>query len=103
MLDSAPDISHTNQVAEVIRYVIISNRTIEIKVVFLRFFSLEGNTAAEILRYLEKDGLDIMKCRSQCYDNAATMAEVCGGVQTILKSKNAKALWLCGPLFEFMW
>ena len=47
---------------------------------------------SEILKVLEKDGLDIMMCRSQGYDNAATMAGIHGGVQALIKEKNN----LCG-------
>lgn len=50
-------------------------------------------TADEILSTLEADGLDIMMCRGQGYDNASTMAGVYGGVQAILKETNAKAIF----------
>lgn len=97
MFDSTPDISHTDQIPEVIRYVKISNRKVEVKEVFLRFFPLKGKKAddlsSDILKNLEDDGLDIMMCRAQGYDNAATMAGVHGGVQAILKGKNNKAIF----------
>ncbi|XP_053569321.1 LOW QUALITY PROTEIN: zinc finger MYM-type protein 1-like [Bombina bombina] len=97
MFDSTPDISHTDQMSEVIRYVKISNRKVEVKEVFLGFFPLKGKKAAdlssEILKKMESDGLDIMMCRAQGYDNAATMAGKHGGVQSILKEKNKKAIF----------
>ncbi|XP_063794591.1 zinc finger MYM-type protein 1-like [Pseudophryne corroboree] len=97
MFDSTPDISHTDQMSEVIRYVTINNMKVEVKEVFLGFFPLKGKTAADlssdILKTLENDGLDIMMCRSQGYDNAATMAGIHGGVQAILKRKNRKAIF----------
>ncbi|XP_061469367.1 zinc finger MYM-type protein 1-like [Rhineura floridana] len=97
MFDSTPDISHTDQMSEVIRYVKISNRKVEVKEVFLGFFPLKGKKAADlssdILKSLESDGLDIMMCRTQGYDNAATMAGIHGGVQAILKGKNKKAIF----------
>ncbi|GBP06889.1 hypothetical protein EVAR_92782_1 [Eumeta japonica] len=78
MFDSTPDVSHVDHMSEVIRYVKINNRKVEVKEVFLGFFPLHGKKAAdlsaEILKKLENDGLDIMMCRSQDYDNAAVMS-----------------------------
>ena len=89
MFDSTPDLSHTDQMSEIIRYVHISDGKVEVKEVFLCFFPLKGKKAAdltsEILKVLGKDGLDIMMCRSQGYDNAATMAGIHGGVQALIK------------------
>ena len=97
MFDSTPDLSHTDQMSEIIRYVHISDGKVEVKEVFLCFFPLKGKKDAdltsEILKILEKDGLDIMMCRSQGYDNAATMAGIHGGVQALIKEKNKKALF----------
>ncbi|XP_061440730.1 zinc finger MYM-type protein 1-like [Rhineura floridana] len=97
MFDSTPDISHTDQMSKVIRYVKINNRKVEVKEVFLGFFPLKGKKAADlssdILKNLESDGLDIMMYSAQGYDNAATMAGIHGGVQAILKGNNKKAIF----------
>jgi len=97
MFDSTPDISHTDQMSEVIRYVKIHNGEVEVNETFLGFFPLHGKKAADlssdILNNLEKDGLDIMMCRAQGYDNASTMAGVHGGVQAIVKERNKKAIF----------
>ncbi|XP_040197560.1 zinc finger MYM-type protein 1-like [Rana temporaria] len=97
MFDSTPDISHTDQMSEVIRYVNIKNRKVEVKEAFLGFFPLKGKKASDlsldILKKLESDGLDIMMCRAQGYDNAATMAGIHGGVQSIIREKNKKAIF----------
>lgn len=97
MFDSTPDISHADQMSQVIRYVKIHNRTVEVKEVFLGFFPLKGKKAIdlsnEILAKLESDGLDIMMCRSQGYDNAATMSVLHGGGQAIIKTQNDKAIF----------
>ena len=78
MFNSTPDTSHTDQMSQVIRYVKIHNRKVEVKEVFLGFFPLKGKKAvdisSEIIKNLESDGLDIMMCRAQCYDNDASMA-----------------------------
>ena len=42
MFDSTPDTSHTDQMSQVIRYVKIHNRKVEVKEVFLGFFPLKG-------------------------------------------------------------
>ena len=96
MFDSTPDISHTDQMSEVIRYVKIHSGKVEVREVFLGFFPLRGKKAddlsSDILKNLKSDGLDIMMCRAQAYDNAATMSGIHGGVQAILKRKNKKAI-----------
>ncbi|XP_078542257.1 zinc finger MYM-type protein 1-like [Lissotriton helveticus] len=82
MFDSTPDTSHTDQKSEVIRYVKIQNRKVEVREVFLGFLPLKGKKAvdlsSDILKNLESDGLDIMMCRAQGYDNAATTAGIHG-------------------------
>nr|XP_047132432.1 zinc finger MYM-type protein 1-like [Hydra vulgaris] len=97
MFDSTPDISHVDQISEVIRYIKNKNKKVELKEAFLGFFPLKGKKAldlsTEILKQLESDGLDIMMCRSQGYDNAATMAGIHGGVQKIISDKNNKAIF----------
>ncbi|CAH2245435.1 Hypothetical predicted protein, partial [Pelobates cultripes] len=85
LFDSTPDVSHTDQMCDVIRYVHIEGDHVELKESFLGFFPVAEKTAAEltenILQHLEEDGLDISLCRGQGYDNAATMAGIHGGVQ----------------------
>ncbi|CAH2296492.1 zinc finger MYM-type 1-like [Pelobates cultripes] len=98
LFDSTPDVSHTNQMCEVIRYVHFEGDHVEVKESFLGFFPVAEKTAAEltenILQHLEEDGLDISLCRGQGYDNAATMAGIHGGVQAKIKEINPKALFM---------
>ncbi|CAH2220451.1 zinc finger MYM-type 1-like [Pelobates cultripes] len=98
LFDSTPDVSHTNQMCEVIRYVNIEGDHVEVKESFLGIFPVAEKTAAEltknILQHLEEDGLDISLCRGQGYDNAATMAWIHGGVQAKIKEINPKALFM---------
>ena len=97
MFDSTPDISHIDQMSEVIRYVKIYDRKVEVKEVFLGFFPLQGAKAEklteDILVQVDSDGLDIMLCRGQGYDNCYTMSGIYGGVQAIIKRKNNKAIF----------
>nr|XP_033788676.1 zinc finger MYM-type protein 1-like [Geotrypetes seraphini] len=98
LFDSTPDVSYTDQMCEVIRYVYIEDDNVEIKESFLGFFPISGKSAAElteqILKQLDSDGLDINLCRGQGYDNAATMAGIHGGVQAKIKEINPKALFV---------
>lgn len=65
---------------------------------FWDFFSLAGKKAdsitEDILQNLNEHGLDISLCRSQGYDNAATMSGIHSGVQTRIKKINSKALFV---------
>ena len=97
LLNSTPDVSHIDQMTFIVRYVKIdSNNEIQIKESFLNFFPLHGKNADEItksiLNKLQQNGLDIMMCRGQAYDNASTMEGVRPGVQRRIKDISSKAL-----------
>ena len=96
LLDSTPNVSHIDQMAFIVRYVKIdSNNEVQIKESFLNFFPLHGKnadeTAKSILNELQQNGLDIMMCRGQAYDNASTLAGVRTGVQRRIKDINSQA------------
>ena len=74
----------------IVRFVKIdSNNKVQIKEFFLNFFPLHGKNADEItksiLNRLQQNGLDIMMCRDQAYDNASTMVGVRTGIQSRIK------------------
>lgn len=98
LLDSTPDISHVDQMCEIIRYVHIENGKVEVRESFLDYFPLgkkdAGTLTNDILKNLEKNGLDIQMCRSQGYDNVNTMSGIHKGVQTRIKELNPKALYV---------
>ncbi|XP_076825141.1 uncharacterized protein LOC143470753 [Clavelina lepadiformis] len=101
MCDSTPDVSHTDQMTLIVRYVTIKNSIAQLKELFLNFFPLSGKTAAEIsqsiLDELELNNLDVMMCRGKGYDNASTMSGIHTGVQQKIKNINPKALLVpCG-------
>lgn len=54
---------------------------------------MADNLSSAILKQLDKDGLDIMMCRSKGYDNCSTMSGIYGGVQAIIKRTNKKAIF----------
>jgi len=96
IFDSTPDISHKNQISQIIRYVVIDENEVNVKESFIDFIQTKGKSAEElssaILKKLENDGLDIHNCRGQVYDNAAVMAGKHSGVQKRIKeiSKTAE-------------
>ncbi|CAH2246811.1 Hypothetical predicted protein [Pelobates cultripes] len=61
LFDSTPDVSHTDQMCEVIRYVHIEGDNVEVKESFLGLLHIAEKTAAEltenILQHLEEDPL----------------------------------------------
>ncbi|KAL3832338.1 hypothetical protein ACJMK2_023990 [Sinanodonta woodiana] len=99
LFDSTPHISHTEQVAEVIPYVhfdfetrnaIVKETCIE----FVELYPPKMQLAMQLLRSLEEDGLNFLDCTAQMYDNAAVMSGSISGVQTRLREKNPKAVFI---------
>ena len=82
--------------ALIVRYVNVYSSEVQIKESFLNFFSLHRKNADEItksiLDQLQQNGLDIMMCRGQAYDNASTKAGIRSGVQCRIKQVNSKAI-----------
>ncbi|CAH2276695.1 Hypothetical predicted protein, partial [Pelobates cultripes] len=85
MFDSTPDISHTDQMSQVIRYVHIEDSGVHVTESFIDFIQLYGKSADVITKQicdkLQADGLKLEHCYVQGYDNAATMAGHISGVQ----------------------
>lgn len=99
MLDTTPDLSHDDQLSQIVRYVSIKGSKVEVIESFIDFVKVDGKKSAEnmtgiLLRKLKEDSLDIANCRGQGYDNAATMAGVHSGVQQRILSINPKAIFI---------
>ena len=98
LLDSTPDVPHIGQMALIVRYVKVGSSEVQIKESFLNFFPLHRKNADEIIKSilneLQQNGLDIMMCRGQAYDNASTMAGIRSGVQCRIKQINSKAIFI---------
>jgi len=98
MFDTTPDLAHREQMSEVIRYVHIHETSVEIKESFIDFFEIHEKTpeelATEILSKLDADGLRVEDCRGQTYDSAAVMSGRRTGVQTRIRGKNPRALYV---------
>lgn len=90
IFDSTPDISHQDQMTEIIRYVKTSESDAKVLESFIDFFAVSDKTglglSEEILKKVTNNGLDMKNCRGQSYDNGANMAGIYKGVQSrILK------------------
>ena len=100
LYDSTPDVSHTEQLSQVIRYVQSDFETgnVRVKETFIKFVELDKKDAAGyeaiILKSLQDDGLNFLDCRAQVYDNAAVMSGSISGVQTRLRERNPKAVFI---------
>ena len=99
MSDSTPDISRQYQTSHIYRYVHIDAEGVEVRESFVDFLPMKDrkdavSTANMIVNKLTTDGLESENCRSQGYDNAATMSGIHTGVQTRLKGLNPKAIFV---------
>ncbi|KAL4126405.1 hypothetical protein QTP88_010627 [Uroleucon formosanum] len=94
-VDSTSDVSHTDQLTFIIRYVLESGEPVER---FLKFIQLPGHKSSImetiILDTLLSLGLDINDCRGQSYDNAANMSGAYTGLQARIKQHNPLAFYV---------
>nr|CAI5851170.1 unnamed protein product [Callosobruchus analis] len=98
MFDCTPDVSHTEQMSQVIRYVKRNGDVCEIKESFIDFIEVVGKTGQDIcqqiLEKLAVDDLDIGQCHGQSDDNGSNMASIHKGVQARIAEKNELAEFL---------
>ncbi|XP_065668046.1 zinc finger MYM-type protein 1-like [Hydra vulgaris] len=92
LFDCTPDVSHKEQMTQIIRYVHITEETCRIEESFVDFIESHEKTgkglAAEITEKLEKYGLSISDYRGQGYNNGANMSGKYNGVQAHIHSLN---------------
>lgn len=85
VVDSTPDISHTDQLSLIYRYV-LNGIPVER---FIQFIPNTGHKSKEIadavLKAIHEHGLDIKNCRGQSYDNASNMSGKYSGLQARIK------------------
>jgi hypothetical protein len=95
ILDSTPDLSHTDQLCFVIRYVSPDCEPVER---FLTFLNIHSHNALHIeetvVQFMEDNSLSFEYCRGQGYDNASNMSGKYNGLQAKIKALN--------PLAEFV-
>ena len=123
MFDSTLDISHTDQMSQVISYVHIEDTEVIVVESFIDFIQLHGKSADVITKQicdkLQANGLKLEHCYSQGYDNATTIVGHISGVQKCILDMNLKAVFVpcnnhslncagvnavgVGTVFDFLW
>lgn len=95
IVDSTPDISHSDQLSIIIRYVNIKGQPVER---FMTFVPNIGHKAPDMLEAVTQKlhdwGIDIMDCRGQSYDNAYNMSGKYAGLQAKIREINPLALFV---------
>ncbi|OCU00650.1 hypothetical protein XELAEV_18006429mg [Xenopus laevis] len=97
-VDSTPDVSHTDQLAFIIRYV--NNDGIP-KERFIKFIPNVGHKAenlfSAVMDTLKEYHIDIMDCRGQSYNNSSNMSGTYSGLQARIKQVNPPAVYIPCP------
>lgn len=96
-VDSTPDVSHSDQLTLIIRYVIVSG-PVERFIKFVPIYEHTGESLAKVLlTFLEENG-SISNCRGQSYDNASNMSGKYKGMQALIRKINNLAEYIpcCG-------
>ena len=84
-MDSTPDVSQTDQLSVIVRYVLFSG-PIEQCLKFLQLTSHKGKFMADlVLEVLNKSNIDVFNIRGQSYDNASNMSGTYKGIQAEIK------------------
>jgi hypothetical protein len=98
ILDCTPDVSHTEQMTVIVRFVAITETTSEIREHFLGFIPLTETTGASlteaIVEKLKELELCIDDLRGQGYDNGSNMKGKHSGVQKRIKEINPRAFYV---------
>ena len=95
MVDCTPDVSHTEQLSLIVRYVHIEEKTVTIKERFMGFDTLDKQVAESyknaVIGILNEYSLDINCLHGQSYDNASAMAGKYNGLQKKILEINPNA------------
>lgn len=88
-MDSTPDLSHTDQLTFIFRFVSKEGKIIERYAGFVPIESHTGESLADtVMAMLDNLSLAIANCRGQAYDNASNMSGRYNGLQAHLKKKH---------------
>ena len=97
IVDGTPDVSHTEHLTFVLRYVGLKNRQWHIFERFLTLKNFEKKKGEDITKaicdILENNQIDLGRCRGQGYDNGSNMSGCYKGVQAEILRKNPQALY----------
>jgi len=93
-VDSTPDISHTDQLTLIFRYVQCDGPVER----FVKFIPIHGHTGESLARtlfsFLQENDISIKDCRGQSYDNASNMSGKYIGMQAIVRNENELAEYI---------
>lgn len=97
--DCTPDISHKEQMVQIIRYVkLTDDGQYKVEERFIDFIESKSKTgealANQIINKIQTDGLNIENCRAHCYDNGSNMAGKYKGVQARILARNEFAYFV---------
>ena len=89
ILDTTSNITRVNQLNAVVRWVKVTDNSVEPTESFLGFVEVTSPDAPGLVdttkRFLQELGIDILKLRGQGYDGASVMCDAYGGVQRLIK------------------
>lgn len=100
ILDCTPDVSHTEQITTIIRFVFLNNinKKIEIHEHFIGFCPITNSTGESLLTFVTnlflELNLDIQNMRGQGYDNGLNMRGKHNGLQKKLLKINSRAFFV---------
>ncbi|XP_026819055.1 zinc finger MYM-type protein 1-like [Rhopalosiphum maidis] len=98
ILDCTPDISHSELMTIIIRFVSIEDSKVTIREHFLGFISVENSTGENLcdvlLNILRELNIPLSNMRGQGYDNGANMKGVHSGVQRHIRNINPRAFFV---------
>ena len=89
ILDTTSDITRVDQLSVVVRWVKVTDNSVEPTESFLGFVEVTSPDAQRLVdttkSFLQELGIDILKPRGQGYDEASVMSGAYGGVQQMIK------------------
>ena len=95
IIDSTPDITHSDQLTIIIRYLLPNGKPVERFCGFIPIYSHTGeNLESTVINYLNKMNIDLLNCKGQSYDNASNMSGKYNGLQARLKNRNKAAHYI---------
>lgn len=95
ILDSTPDVTHTDQLTFIMRYVSRNGCIAKRFVMFPPIQSHSGESLCQsVLGVLQDIGIDISNCRGQCCNNSANMSGVYTGLQACIKQFSPLVEWV---------
>jgi hypothetical protein len=95
IFDSAPDVSHADEISSIVRYIDKEN---QIEECFIHIEKHVGSYLESIISTLAEYGLDIPNRRVQFYDKVANMSGIYNGLEGKIKSHSENPLFIpCAP------